>query len=173
MRELHPVGKNFNGEILTHGFSETKNHKEQVFVSIKNTETGKEITAFMSLSDKVTRSGKKVVEYTIEKLRRCGFRGYQMAELASGELLKGNEILYEVEHETYTDNNGNEVTTDKVGWINDPNGGGVERSAVAAQNASRFDALLRDNPPENKPAANTDSDPGPEYYVDSSTGTPF
>ena len=142
-RQLHPEGKSFPGVILDHGFSDTKSGASQVFVLIQHAETGEEITAFMSLSEKITRTGKSVVEYTIEKLRRCGFTGFSMAELADGELLKGNEIRYEVVHETFEG-----VIRDKVGWINSP-GAGVERSTGAAQNAARFDELLKQNPPEN------------------------
>ena len=142
-RQLHPAGKSFAGVILDHGFSETKNGASQIFVAIQNAESGAEITAFMSLAETMTRTGKQVVEYTIEKLRRCGFTGFSMAELADGELLKGNEIRYEVVHETFEG-----VIRDKVGWINSP-GSGVERSATAEQNAARFDELLKQNPPEN------------------------
>ena len=170
-RQLHPQGKSFRGVILDHGFSDTKSGKPQVFVAIQNADTGAEITAFMSLAETVTRSGKTVAEYTVEKLRRCGFTGFSMSELADGELLKGNEIRYEVIHEAFEG-----VTRDKVGWINNPGGAGIERSATAEQNAARFDDLLKQNPPGNDaPISPPNSAPDERYVptIDSDDDCPF
>lgn len=146
-RELHPAGKGFRGVITGHGVSEAKNHNQQVFVQIQNEEfPDQQITAFMSLAETKTRTpGMTVIDYTVDKLRRCGWKGYSLTDIEAGELLVGNKIIYEVEHETFEG-----TTRDKVGWINDPNGG-VQRAAATRENISRFEQIAKQNPPQNTP----------------------
>lgn len=132
---LHPTGWHM-GRITDHGFSEASTGADQLFVAFQ-TDHGL-ITAYMQLSDKVTKTGKTIIEYTVDKLRACGFKGSSFGELEDGTALRGNEALVEVIHDTYEGK-----TTAKVNWIRDPNSSGVTRSASAAKSATRFDAVLK------------------------------
>ena len=89
---IHPAGKSFSGTITDHGFSETQGGNFQIFVTIENNESGQKITAFLALSE-------KAAEWTVKKLRACGYDGFDFNELADGERLRGNVVLYDVEHE--------------------------------------------------------------------------
>lgn len=132
---LHPAGKNFRGTIVDYGFSETKDGREQVFVKLQNDDTGEIVTAFMALTE-------KAAEWTVKKLRACGFNGFSFEDLDDGGVaLRGNKVLYEVEHDTY-----NGKTTAKVGWINKP--GGIRRAENGARNAARFNSILLEFPPD-------------------------
>jgi hypothetical protein len=145
---LHPAGKGFRGVITGHGVSEAKNSNQQIFIHIQNQETSDQrITAFLSMSETKTRTpGMTVIDYTVDKLRRCGWKGYSLADIENGELLVGNEIIYEVDHEVYDG-----TTRAKVGWINDPEGG-IQRAAATQDNISRFEQIAKQNPPQNTPA---------------------
>jgi hypothetical protein len=143
---LHPEGKGFRGTITGHGVSEAKSGAQQIFVQIQNSEVpDQRITAFMSMAETVTSTGRSVIDYTVEKLRRCGWKGFSLSEIEAGEMLVGNEIIYEVEHEVFEGK-----TRAKVGWINDP-AGGIQRANATAENISRFEEIAKQNPPENKP----------------------
>lgn len=131
--DQHPTGW-FLGEVIDHGFNEAGTNTPQIFVRLRS-EAG-EITAFLSMTE-------KAIEYTVKKLRACGYVGFDFGELEDGKLLIGNQVKYQVTSETY-----NGETRSKVGWINDPNSSGMERSETAAANARRFNAILKANPPE-------------------------
>lgn len=140
-RELHPAGKNFRGEIVTTGFSDTKGGDPQIFVSIMNSDTGEQITKFLSMSE-------KAIEWTVKQLRRCGYHGFDFAELDDGTLLAGNQVLYDVEHNINPNTNQMQA---QVGWLNDPNRVGIQRSENAAANAKRFNEILKQFPPDQAP----------------------
>ena len=148
-RELHPEGKGFRGIITDHGIIEAKSGTPQVFVKIQNSdEPSHNATAFMALTD-------KAVEWTVKKLRGCGYTGFDFQELGDGTLLAGNQVLYQVEHEAGPDG----VIRDKVGWINDPNSSGLQSSDAAVANSARFNEILKQFPPENKPQTPAGSPP--------------
>ena len=158
-RNLHPAGKNFRGEIVTHGFSEAGTGAEQIFITIANADTGEQITKFLSLSE-------KAIEWTVKQLRRCGYTGFDFADLESGDLLAGNPILYDIEHSPNP--NTGEMQA-KVGWLNDPNRAGIQRSENAAANAKRFNEILKQFPPEK-----TTAQPKPAMsHPVSGDGVPF
>jgi hypothetical protein len=137
-KNIHPAGKGFRGVVTDHGFSEAGTGADQVFVTIQNSNTPeRSITAFLAMTD-------KAIKWTVKKLRACGFTGYDFTDLADGKLLVGHEVIYEVEHDVFEGE-----TKAKVGWINNPDDRGFERSESAKQNAARFNDVLKQNPPQN------------------------
>jgi hypothetical protein len=146
-RSEHPTGW-FEGEVTGHGFIEASTGTPQVFVGLRSDE-GHEITAFLALTE-------AAVEHTVKKLRACGFKGFDFAQIEDGTLLVGNKVRYQVQ-----DNEYNGQVRRQVGWINDPNSSPFERSQTAAQNARRFNDLLRANPPESTKPASTSPPPPP------------
>jgi len=151
--DLHPAGKGFLGTITDHGFSESKDGASQVFLTIQNDDNPQHIiTKFLSMSE-------KAIEWTVKQLRRAGFTGYDFTDLADGQLLVGNQVRYEVEHEEWD----GEIRA-KVGWINDPDRVGIQRSDSAASNAKRFNAVLKQHPPEKKATTVQTPQPGNEPF---------
>ena len=145
--DMHPAGKGFRGTITDHGFSEAKSGSDQLFLVIRNNETDRLITKYLALTD-------AAIEWTVKQLRRAGYSGFSLSDLADGQRLVGNEVAYDVEHEI---NPATGATVAKVGWINDPNRVGIQRSQNAATNAARFDAVLKKFPPD-QPAKVADDD---------------
>jgi len=153
-RELHPEGR-FFGNITDHGFSESKNGADQIFLSIENEDNAAHtITTFLSMNGEVSEAAKgrdpdakPAVHYTVISLRNAGFTGFDFGELEDGTLLKDNRIGYVIEHETWEG-----TVRDKVKWINDPNRSGIKRSENAKANATRLNSFLKQNPPTVSPS---------------------
>lgn len=138
-REMHPAGY-FRAEILDHGFSESTGGTPQFSVQFQ-TEHG-QMRGFFALSD-------NAIEHTIKKIRAMGYAGDDLADLEDGSVLRGAFCIIQVTHDTY-----NGTVSPKVGWVN-PDGWqpGIKKSATAAANAKRFNALLKRVPvdPSAKP----------------------
>jgi len=133
--DLHPAGW-FFGHVTNHGFSDSKGGNPQIFVSFEDeADSSNRITAFLSMTD-------ASIEYTVKKLRACGYVGSELDELWDGQLLAGNRVRYQVLHESY---DGKMYA--KVGFVNDPDYVGIQRSENARANSSRFNYILTKFPP--------------------------
>lgn len=131
---MHPAGS-FDAEILDHGYSKSRGKGSDQFFVVFQTEAGT-ITGFFSLSD-------KAITYTIEKIRNMEFQGDDLGDLADGHALRGNQCSIVVDHEEFDGK-----INARVGFVNPlgQTGGAIERDATAANNARRFNALLKRKP---------------------------
>lgn len=77
----------------------------------------------------------KTAQRTIESLEYCGctFPGNDITNL---EGLGSQQVSIDVQHEDYTDSNGNLRTTARVAWVNRPGGMKQEHQMDAARKAS-------------------------------------
>lgn len=125
----------YKATIKDHGiaFSSTKGTPE-VFIEFDI--EGQSVFADIWLTD-------NVIERAIKSLQLCGYEGSDFTELnADPPILKDNEVSVTVEHEDYTDDEGNTRTTARVAWVNDPDFQARKRADAVDATVTRFNALL-------------------------------
>lgn len=104
----------YRAVVTDHGWGTSTNGKTQLalcFKVLEGPQAGQAITDYKYFSG-------KAAEFTFKALRACGWKGNDLENL--GKLDQAVDIV--IEHEDYTDNEGNTSAKAKVKWVNSPGG---------------------------------------------------